>query len=93
MFKVMREGFNHVVQGGCADMLKIAMLNIARNNPFGDKLRMLLQVHDELVVEVAEDTIDDAEKFIKHEMLDAASVFIKSIPVEVTIKHGDFWRK
>jgi DNA polymerase-1 len=93
MFKVMREGFNHVVQGGCADMLKIAMLNIARNNPFGDKFRMLLQVHDELVVEVTDDIVDDAKAFLKEELLNAASVFIKSIPVEVTIKHGDFWRK
>jgi len=93
MFKVMREGFNHVVQGGCADMLKIAMLNISRNNPFGDKLRMLLQVHDELVIEVTNDILEEAEEFIKKEMLDAAGVFIKSIPVEVTIKHGDFWRK
>lgn len=93
MFKVMREGFNHVVQGGCADMLKIAMLNISRNNPFGDSFRMLLQVHDELVIEVAEGIADDAEKFVNHEMLEAASVFIKTIPVEVTIKYGDFWRK
>lgn len=92
-YKVMREGFNHIIQGGCADMLKFAMLYMFRNNPFGDKFRPLLQVHDELVIEVTDDIVEDAKKFINEEMLAASKLFIKSIPVEVTIKDGDFWRK
>lgn len=44
---------NHCIQGGCADIVKIAM-NRCRNHLIGKKSRLLLQVHDELVFEIHE---------------------------------------
>jgi DNA polymerase-1 len=84
--KQKREGFNHIIQGTAADITKIAMLiNIPKNNPFGDKLRMLIQVHDELNFEAHESIADDAAVWIKEEMLKAEQPFLGDIPAAVDV--------
>lgn len=89
--RVKREGFNHIIQGSGADIIKTAMVNIYNKNPFGDKLRMLIQVHDELNFEVHQDVVDDATEFIKTEMLDAEQHFLGEVPAAVDSKIGDYW--
>lgn len=91
--RVIREGVNHIIQGGSADVVKMAMLNIFYNNPFGDKLKLLLQIHDEIVCEVEEGIVEDAKEFIRKSMLDAEQPFLGEIPAEVDISVGDFWSK
>lgn len=89
--KVKREGFNHIIQGGGADIIKIAMVNIYNNNPFGDKFRMLIQVHDEINAEAHESIANDVVEFMKAEMLKAEQPFLGEIPAAVDFKMGDCW--
>lgn len=92
-FKVWREGYNHVIQGGSADMIKIALLSIAENNPFGDLLRAVMTVHDEIVYEVHESILEEGREFVLKHMTLAGQTFIKSIPVEVGMKVAKHWEK
>jgi DNA polymerase-1 len=78
-----REGFNLIIQGGGADIMKIAMVNLYKNNIFGDKFRLLLQIHDELLVEVHKSIIEEAGQFLKKEMIEAEQVFLGEIPAVV----------
>jgi DNA polymerase-1 len=91
---IKREGFNHPIQGGSADMLKLGMINIYYDNPFGFKLlRTLLAVHDEVVVEVHESILDEGVEFIMDCMEKAGKVFQKQIPVKagkIVLRH---WSK
>lgn len=92
--KQKREGFNHIIQGTAADITKIAMLiNVPKfeNNPFGEKLRMLIQVHDELNFEAHESIVDDAAAWIKEEMLKAEQPFLGEIPAAVDVNISDHW--
>jgi DNA polymerase I-like protein with 3'-5' exonuclease and polymerase domains len=69
------------------------MINIARNNPFGDNLYLLLQVHDEVVLEVNDLILDEAIPFIEKEMKEAFQPFLGSIPAEVDTKVSKCWTK
>lgn len=89
--KIKREGFNHIIQGGAADITKIAMLYIARNNPFGDKLRMLIQVHDEINLEAHKSIANDAVEFVREQMLIAEQPFLGEIPAAVDANTGSHW--
>lgn len=91
--RVKREGFNHVIQGTGADVTKLAMLKIFRENPFGDKFKMVLQVHDEIVMEVDEDIVKDAEEFARNCMVNVFQPFLGEIPAEVGSTVGDCWSK
>lgn len=92
-FRIEREGFNHIVQGGSADMLKLAMISISELNPFGDKLLALITVHDEIVYEAHKDIVEEAMAFIEKQMIIAGEGFIKKIPVRVGIKQAPYWVK
>jgi len=91
--QMKREGFNMVIQGGTADVLKIAMVNIDRKNPFGDKLSILLQVHDELVAEVEDSILKEAEDFMRKEMVDAFQPFLGQIPAVADGHISKRWEK
>ncbi|MCB0825062.1 MAG: DNA polymerase I [Armatimonadetes bacterium] len=81
-----RQATNAPIQGTAADMIKIAMLDVAKlikDSPS----RMLLQVHDELVFELAEDK-DQLIEPIRKAMEDALPL---SVPVEVDAKVGQNW--
>lgn len=87
-----RAAINAPIQGSAADIIKMAMIKIqnalAQNNLTND-IRMLLQVHDELVFEVKEDKIDYATKFIKETMENIVKL---SIPLEVEVGVADNWK-
>ena len=84
-----RVALNTPIQGTAADIIKIAMrrafdaLNAAEM-----KSRILLQVHDELVLEVVEDEIDEVTALIKDAMENAAKL---SVPLVVNISVGKNW--
>jgi DNA polymerase I-like protein with 3'-5' exonuclease and polymerase domains len=92
-FKIYKEGFNHIIQGGSADMLKIAMVTVWENNPFGKLLRAVMSIHDEIVYEIHKSILEEGEAFIRDEMIKAGQIFIKSIPVEVGINIAPHWEK
>ncbi|MBI1911542.1 MAG: DNA polymerase I [Deltaproteobacteria bacterium] len=85
-----RLAINTPIQGTAADMIKAAMIKIASIlNSGGYRSRMILQIHDELVFEVAEDESADMAVMIKREM---EGVIRLNIPVEVNLKSGNNWK-
>ncbi|WP_431309275.1 DNA polymerase I [Gordonia prachuapensis] len=84
-----RMALNAPIQGTAADIIKVAMINVyARLRDEGLRSRMLLQVHDELVVEVAAGERETAEKVVREEMGNAISL---SVPLEVSVGFGRSW--
>lgn len=81
---------NTPIQGTAADMIKLAMINIARELQRADlKTRMLLQVHDELLFEVPESEVEQARALILKEMSNALT--LGDVPVEVEAGTGTNW--
>jgi len=92
---IKREGVNHIIQGTGADIVKLAMIEMFYNNPWGtDKFRILLQVHDEVVVEVSEDIAKEAKEYIVNVMKNAeCKVLNNKVPCEVDSHLEDYWVK
>jgi DNA polymerase I-like protein with 3'-5' exonuclease and polymerase domains len=92
--QIKRQGVNHIIQGTCADMIKLAIIYLFYNNPFGhDAFRILMTVHDEIVIEFKEDIKDEAEEFIRKAMVTAGERFVKEVPVTISYKEDTVWRK
>ncbi|MGW2294498.1 DNA polymerase I [Streptomyces violaceorubidus] len=84
-----RMALNAPIQGTAADIVKIAMLNVDRAlNEAGLKSRMLLQVHDEIVLEIAPGERAAAEELVRREMADAVRL---SVPLGVSVGVGPDW--
>lgn len=84
-----RMALNAPIQGTAADIVKIAMLRVARSLTDGGLLsRLLLQVHDELVVEVAPGEAAAVEAILRRDMGAAADLLV---PLEVTVGVGTNW--
>jgi DNA polymerase-1 len=84
-----RTAANSPIQGSAADLIKIAMIRIGeafRERGFASK--MLLQVHDELVFDVAPDELADVRKVVTYQMEHAAQL---SVPLVVDVGVGDNW--
>ena len=84
-----RAALNAPIQGTAADIIKVAMLRVdAALRDAGVRSRMLLQVHDELVVEVAKGELDKVRRIVEDEMDNAIEL---SVPLEVSSGHGSNW--
>jgi DNA polymerase I len=84
-----RMALNAPIQGSAADIIKVAMLGVHRAlTAEGLRSRMLLQVHDELVLEVAHGERDTVETLVRREMAAAAEL---SVPLEVSVGYGRSW--
>ena len=84
-----RLAINTVVQGSAADLIKLAMVNLhARIAREGLPMRMLLQVHDELVVECPADAADTAAGVLREEMEGAMSL---KVPLHTEVGVGRDW--
>jgi DNA polymerase-1 len=86
-----RAALNAPIQGSAADIMKIALFHI--HDDFaseGLRSRVLMQIHDELVVEVAEGEWDAAERVVRDRMGDAARL---SVPLDVQIGRGADWNE
>src|SRR4028118_2075754 len=78
-----RMALNAPIQGSAADIIKVAMLNVHRALVAeGLRSRMLLQVHDELVLELAEGEREAVEALVRREMAGAAEL---SVALEVSV--------
>ncbi|MDO7881986.1 DNA polymerase I [Antiquaquibacter soli] len=82
-----RQALNSPIQGSAADIIKRAMLTIAADID-GMESRMLLQVHDELVFEVAPGELDALTEIVRHRMGTAADL---TVPLEVQVGTGPNW--
>jgi DNA polymerase I len=84
-----RQALNAPIQGSAADIMKLAMLGVARDiDDKGLKSRMLLQVHDELVFEVAEGELETMTAVVIDRMGHAADL---SVPLTVQVGTGANW--
>lgn len=84
-----REAINMPIQGGNADLIKIAMLRI--HHTLAEKrlsARMILQVHDELVFEVPIEELGQTKYFVKRQMEGVAKL---DVPIKVELKVGKNW--
>jgi DNA polymerase-1 len=84
-----RMALNAPIQGSAADIIKIAMLNVdraLREQALGS--RMLLQVHDELVFEVAQGERDALETLVREQMASAAEL---TVALDVSVGTGTSW--
>ncbi len=84
-----RAAMNAPLQGTAADMIKIAMIQIYRR--LADeklKSKLILQVHDELVIESPEAEVERATRILKEEMEGAMEL---KVPIRVDIGHGTDW--
>jgi DNA polymerase I-like protein with 3'-5' exonuclease and polymerase domains len=91
--QVLREGRNHIIQGGGADIIKIAMVEIYQKNPFGDKLKLALQIHDEVITQVHESIKQEALEFIIKTMEEVEQRFLGVIPAKADGKLKERWSK
>jgi DNA polymerase-1 len=82
-----RTAVNTPIQGSAADVIKMAMINIYKKMK-GMKSRMVLQVHDELVFEVA---MGESEKVASLVKLEMENVIKLKIPLKVNLKKGRNW--
>jgi DNA polymerase-1 len=84
-----RAALNAPIQGSAADILKIAMLGIADDFRARElKSNMLMQVHDELVFEVAAGELDRMTEIVRDGMGGAADL---SVPLDVAVGVGPNW--
>jgi len=84
-----RAAINTIIQGTAADIIKVAMVNIdkwIKSNKLN--VKMLIQVHDELLFEIPEQETKETSKIIKQEMESAVKL---NIPVIAEIKQGKNW--
>ncbi len=92
--EIERAAKNAPIQGTNADLLKIAILKIDRFIKDWDyPAKIVLQVHDEIVSEVREDKAEEFKDIQVRLMKEAASLTIKSIPVEISTNINDYWVK
>lgn len=84
-----RMAINTVVQGTAADLIKIAMVNIQKELPSAfPNVRMLLQIHDELLFEVPKVDLSAVQPWIVKRMESAANL---RVPLRVEFSHGVNW--
>ena len=87
--QALRGAVNTTIQGTAADLMKLAMLavdrELARN---GSDARMLLQVHDELLLEVREDAVESVSRRVRGAM---EGVHELGVPLVVDQKTGRSW--
>jgi DNA polymerase-1 len=86
-----RMALNAPIQGSAADIIKVAMLNVDRAlREQGLASRMLLQVHDELVFEVATGEQEQLEQLVRTQMAAAAEL---TVPLDVSVGTGRSWHE
>ena len=92
--KVLREAaermaINTPIQGSAADLIKMAMIRVDREfREAGMEARLILQVHDELIVEAPEREAAGSERILKEAMEGVAKL---SVPLTVSVSRGKNW--
>jgi DNA polymerase-1 len=84
-----RSAINAPMQGTAADIIKRAMIEVHAWLGRGDTgARLVMQVHDELVLEVADDALEPVERGLRERMSAAAAL---KVPLKVDVGHGPHW--
>lgn len=83
-----RMAFNTVFQGTAADIIKRAMIRVSHSLMDVQDARMIMQVHDELIVETPQNGVKAVEKILVHDMAAAADL---KVPLTVDVASGSNW--
>ena len=84
-----RVAMNSPIQGTAADIIKIAMIRVNEALRKANlRSRLILQVHDELLIETAREELEEVSRILKEEMLGAAKL---AVPLEVDMHTGENW--
>ena len=84
---------NSPIQGSAADLIKVAMINVHKAlHADLPHVKMILQVHDELIFEVPETELDEAKHLVKEEMEGVGKQLGLSVPLKVDLGVGKNWR-
>jgi len=88
-----RMAVNSPIQGSAADLIKVAMINVHKAlHADLPHVKMILQVHDELIFEVPDHDLDEAKRLVKHEMEAVGKQLGLSVPLKVDLGVGRNWR-
>ncbi len=88
-----RMAVNSPIQGSAADLIKVAMINVHRVLHHElPHVKMILQVHDELIFEVPDHDLEEAKRLVKHEMEAVGQQLGLSVPLKVDLGVGKNWR-
>jgi len=83
-----RMAINMPIQGMSADIVKVAMIKVYEEYQNNPDVRMLLQVHDDIILEVKENIAEDVAKKVKEIM---ENIYQLKVPLVVNVKVGDNW--
>ena len=84
-----RLAMNAPIQGSAADIIKLAMVNVYNTLKEKElKSKIILQVHDELILNVKKDELEQVQNIVKNEM---EKVLDMNVPLEVDINTGNTW--
>ncbi|AKU79410.1 DNA polymerase I [Spiroplasma turonicum] len=94
-----RAAVNAVIQGTAADILKVAMINIFKNYKSDKNIKMIAQIHDEIIFIIKESLENDFIKSLESYMLEAYDIILKSynnnresrVKLEVNYSKGKNW--
>ncbi|MDX3260727.1 DNA polymerase [Streptomyces sp. MI02-2A] len=84
-----RQAVNSLIQGSAADLIKLAMIRL--NNSLPDDIRLILSVHDEVVVLAPEDRAQEAVELVKEAMLGEGIQKLLRVPLSSDVKIVDRW--
>ena len=80
---------NSPIQGTAADIIKIAMIHVDQKlRERKLESRLILQIHDELLIETKESEIEEVTEILEHEMVAAADL---RVPLIAEVKRGSSW--
>lgn len=85
----LREAVNTQFQGSAADLIKLAMIKIEQKYKDDENVKMLLQIHDELIFEIKEEFVEEITKNIKNIM---ETIFVLNVPLKVSLAVGNSWQ-
>lgn len=88
-----RMAVNSPIQGSAADLIKLAMINVHKKLKEDlPHVKMILQVHDELIFELPDHDLDEAKRLVKSEMEGVGTQLGLSVPLKVDLGVGTNWR-
>jgi DNA polymerase-1 len=84
----LREAVNTVFQGSAADLIKLSMNKIYDKYKNSNDMKMLLQIHDELIFEVSEKNVENIAKDLQNIM---ENIFLISVPLQCSVSIAKSW--
>ena len=86
----LREAVNTLFQGSAADLIKLSMIKIYKKYKNNDKMRLLLQIHDELIFEIKDEFVESFTEEIREIM---ESIYTLNVPLKVSVAIGNSWQE